>query len=200
MNDEHQLRELRRYFDLGVDAGHFNLRREAKTEREIRDQLDLAQRHLAAARLAELQELFPGAAFSKAYDACIVVANALIAALGYRASGDAGHEEVLRASEQIVHALGDTTTEATLNTVREWFRDLRHMTQYRSAHIVEPADLEHALLIAADLTTRLGDVAKRLLAVGYDVAAESVPERHLRDRRIRPARAAKASNPHGQDG
>ena len=156
------LREVRRHFTRAVETGQFQLDSLALTKRELQDQLDLVELPLGSARAEAERGVFPGAGLARAYDAAVVAANAVVAAMGYRGRGEGGHENVLRAAAGILHALGERSSRQDLEEVRQWMRPLRHSAQYESARMVTHADMGAALALAERTTTRLAALTRQL--------------------------------------
>lgn len=151
---------LNRLLDEAVAAGQFRLRSTPMTEREVLAEVRLAHRHLAEAEwFVRIDHPILESPFARAYDAVVVAANALLAAYGYTAAGEGGHEQALRAAAGLLHALGEQDAERALLEVRDTVRPLRHAAQYEHDEAVDQAVLARGMELARRLVPVLTDEA-----------------------------------------
>jgi hypothetical protein len=154
--------QVQRLFDLQVTSGAYKLRPEAFSRKELIDQMRLAWADVTDR--ADRQGADRDASYVFLYEGCVVAANVLIGAYGYRASGEAGHEQALKAAEGLLHATGDPEA-VRLKDVRQVLRAKRHEAAYERTGAVSVQDLEHGREVAMDVVPALISAAARRLGL-----------------------------------
>lgn len=163
-------RQVRQHFDEAVARDVYRLSVRLATKRDVVEELRLAEAYVVSR--FERNRPDPGVAYACLYDGCIVAANAILAAYGYRSSGDAGHEQAFRATEGLLTALGRPDLRAGVARVRTVLRRRRHEAVYETLDAVSAADVDAAHALALIVIPGLAEEAAA--AMGFTLADAAV--------------------------
>ena len=144
-----QQQAAQQVMDRWVKTQPETVRTATMTSKEILEEIRLAHHNLTVR--APHSEGDPDQQYKLIYDACVVGANSLMHAYGYRASGAGGHRAAVTAAVGILKSLGDDGASKDAQKISSVLAVKRHEAAYERIHAIDGDDLAFAQALAHDL-------------------------------------------------